>query len=379
MTAPRFSAATSPPTMPVPPPGASPDAAPFVPPSTWPGTSPKGVLAYDPAGVYAYRFGATEPVAEVERGQVLVTTTEDCFGGVITTVEDLPSRVCRFDRLNPVTGPFHVRGAEPGDTLAVHVLDITPARPFGVSSTFPHFGALTGTGATAMLHPPLPERVWLYPIDPQTGTVFFQTTGAAFTAALPLRPMLGTIGVAPAGGEVRSSIVPDRHGGNLDVPAVGPGTTLYLGVNVPGALLAFGDGHARQGSGEVSGVAVEIPTRTTLAVEVVKGVPTPWPRLQTDATLTSIGAARPLEDAFRISHHDLVRWVAELTGLEELDALQLVAQAGHADVGNVCDPNYTMLASIALQHLGATTVYDGVHQRLRATRLPDIDRSGGQR
>lgn len=329
------------------------------------------VLHHQPADEeYGYTFGGLPEVAELAPGRILRTYTEDCFGGAVTTTTDLPSQVCRFDRLNPVTGPFSIDGAEPGDTLAVHILDITPARAFGVSSTFPHFGALTGTDTTAMLHPPLEERVWLFDIDPDDDRVQYHSSHGDYTTALPLRPMLGTIGVAPAGGEARSTIVPDRHGGNLDVAALGPGTTLYLGVNVPGAMLSVGDGHARQGSGEVSGVAVEIPTYTTLVVDLIKHTPTFWPRMQTDAAITCIGAARPLEDAYRISQLCLVGWVQELTSLDELDALQLVAQAGHADVGNVCDPNYTMLATIARQHLGGATVYSGVHQRLRATPTP---------
>jgi acetamidase/formamidase len=135
---------------------------------------------------------------------------------------------------------------------------------------------------------------------------------------------------------------------------------------VPGALFAIGDGHARQGHGEVSGVAVEIPTRTVLVVDLIKDRAVPGPRLESDTELMSIGSARPLEDAFRMSQHDLVGWVAELTGLELLDAYQLVAQAGSAPVGNVCDANYTMVAAIAKAYLPQATAFDGIHDRLRS-------------
>src|SRR6266542_4012171 len=119
----------------------------------------------------AFTFGARLPVAHLQPGDVLSTETEDCFGGAVRTVDDLPSKVCQLPYLNPVSGPFFIEDAEPGDTLAVHFLDIVPARDWGVSSTFPHFGALTSTHTTATLQPPLEERVWRYDIDTPTGIV----------------------------------------------------------------------------------------------------------------------------------------------------------------------------------------------------------------
>ncbi|MER7006263.1 acetamidase/formamidase family protein [Dactylosporangium sp. NPDC000555] len=322
-----------------------------------------GVVDFQPDAPAVYTFGGADPVAMVKPGQILRTFTEDCFGGAVRTVDDLPSRVC--ERFNPVTGPFHVDGAEPGDTLVLHFAAIIPARDWGMSATFPHFGALTSTHTTPTLQPALEERVWQYDINLQAGTVRYAARRSDFAVELPLDPMLGTVGVAPAGGEVRASIVPDAHGGNLDIPELRAGTTLYLGVNVPGALFALGDGHARQGQGEVCGVGVECAMRVTVAVDLVKGVTTPWPRIETDQQLISVGAARPLEDAYRISQHDLVGWVAELTGLEVLDAYQLVSQAGRAAPGNVCDPLYTMHAAIDTAVLRGATAYGGVHRRLR--------------
>lgn len=311
-----------------------------------------------------YTFGDHPPVAEVPPGSVLTTSTQDCFAGAVRTVDDLPSAVC--PAFNPVTGPFLVPGAEPGDTLALHFRTIEPSRNWGMSSTFPHFGALTTTHTTAMLHPPLEERVWKYDIDVAAGTITYRARRSDHTFTLPMDPMLGTVGVAPAAGEARATIVPDAHGGNLDTPEIRPGSTVYLGVNVPGALFAFGDGHARQGYGEVCGVAVETAMNVTVAVDLIKGVPTPWPRIETDDRLISIGAARPLEDAYRISQHDLITWVAGRTGLETLDAYQLISQAGTAAPGNVCDPNYTMHAAIAKSIIPGLTGYDGAHERLRA-------------
>ena len=312
-----------------------------------------------------YQFGGRYPIADVLPGQVLRTSTEDCFGGAVLTVDDLPSKVCQ-GRFNPVTGPFRVPGAEPGDTLALHFVEIRPALDWGMSAVFPHFGALTSTHTTAMLGPPLPEVVWRYDIDTTAGVVRYQARHCDYMVELPLDPMLGTVGVAPANDEVRASIVPDVHGGNLDTPELRAGTTLYLGVNVPGAMFSFGDGHARQGQGEVCGVGVECAMHVTVAVDVIKGVRTVWPRIETDHQLISVGAARPLEDAFRISQRDLIAWTSRLTGLDDLDAYQLVSQAGRAAPGNVCDPNYTMHAAIDTAVLNGATGYDGVHQRLRA-------------
>jgi acetamidase/formamidase len=317
-----------------------------------------------------YTFGGREPVRDLRPGEVRTVYTEDCFGGAVKTIDDLPTRVCQMPYLNPVTGPFYIDDAEPGDTLAVHFIDITPARDWGVSSTFPHFGALTSTHTTATLQPPLDEQVWMYPIDAAAGTVRFQARESDHTVDLPLEPMHGTVGVAPAGWQAISTITCDVHGGNLDTPELRAGTTLYLPVFVHGALLALGDGHARQGQGEASGVAVETAMHTTITVEVIKGASTPTPRLETSDGLLSIGCARPLEDAFRISQHDLVQWVSELTGLATLDAYQLVAQAGTAPVGNVCDPNYTMLARMPKALLRGAAAYEGVHERLRATPRP---------
>ena len=324
------------------------------------------VVRYRPSpDELSYTFGGREPVRRVKPGTILELYTEDCFGGRVRDVADLPSQVCEFPYLNPVTGPVHVEGAEPGDTLAVHFVEIVPARDWAVSSTFPHFGALTGTHTTATLHPPLDEVVWRYDVDVDAGTVRYHARRGDYSVELPLDPMHGTAGVAPAAFESRMTIVPDVHGGNMDTPELRAGVTAYFGVNVSGALFALGDGHCRQGDGEVCGTGVEAAMNTVVILDVIKGVPTPTPRFETDAALMSAGSARPLEDAYRMSQHDLVTWTAVLAGLDVLDAYQLISQAGEAPVGNVCDPNYTMLAKVGKRYLGAADAYEGIHGRLR--------------
>lgn len=315
---------------------------------------------------YRYSFGGTvAPLASVPPGSVVALSTEDCFGGRVRSTRDLPSVVCEFPYLNPVTGPIQVEGAEPGDLLAVHFADIRPARDWAVSTTFPHFGALTTTHLTAMLHAPLDEVVWRYDVNVAAWTCTFRARRSDAVIELPLDPMHGTVGVAPAAGEVIMSITPGAHGGNMDTPELRAGTTVYLPVNVPGAMLAIGDGHCRQGEGEVCGTAVEAAMNTVVVIDVLKGASPAWPRLENDEFVMSTGSSRPLEDAFRISQHDMVSWVSGLLELDPLDAYQLVSQAGSAPTGNVVDTVYTMVAKIPKSLLGGRSVYDGVHDRLR--------------
>ena len=282
-------------------------------------TDPQVVRFRPEPGQFAWTFGGAAPVARIKPGTILELFTEDCFAGRVRGPGDLVSRVCEFPYLNPQTGPFYVEGAQPGDTLAVHFISIDPARDWAASTTVPLFGALTSTHLTATLQEPLPEVVWIWELDRAAQLCQFRARDSEFSAPLPMNPMHGTVGVAPANLEVRSALVPDAFGGNMDTPEMRAGVTCYLGVNVEGALMSIGDGHARQGEGETCGVAVECAMNTALIVDLIKGVPTPWPRLESDSHICSTGSARPLEDAFRIAQHDLVQWVAGHSGLSALD------------------------------------------------------------
>jgi acetamidase/formamidase len=314
---------------------------------------------------YAWTFGGVPPLARIEPGTLLELWTEDCYAGRVRGPGDLVSEVCEFPFLNPQTGPFHVEGAEPGDTLAVHFVSMRPSRDWAASTTVPLFGALTSTHLTATLQDPLPEVVWIWELDRDAGTCRFSAADSDTAAELPMDPMHGTVGVAPAGLEVRSALVPDAFGGNMDTPEMRPGVTCYLGVNVAGALLSVGDGHARQGEGETCGVAVECAMDTVLIVELLKGIATPWPRLESDTHIMSVGSARPLEDAFRIAQADMVGWVAAACGLSAMDAYQFVSQAVEAPLANVCDPNYTSVAKVRKDWLpGRPEVMAGMHRRL---------------
>ncbi|HTY72921.1 MAG TPA: acetamidase/formamidase family protein [Actinomycetes bacterium] len=321
----------------------------------------------DPSSL-VFTFGGVAPAASIRPGTVVSTATLDCFAGRVRRRSDLVSEVCDPRFINPQTGPFFVEGAEPGDTLAVHFVSIEPRDGPGVSTTVPFFGSLTGTRFTSLLHAALPERTWFYEIDRGRRVVRYAALDTPFTTELPLDPMHGTVGVAPALGEVRSSLTPGDWGGNMDTPEMRAGVTCYLGVNVEGALLSLGDGHARQGEGETCGVAVECAMDTVFVVDLLKGVSTPWPRLESDEFLMTTGSTRPLEDAFRIAHVEMVRWVRELTGLSEMDAYQLVSQSALTPVANVVDTNYTVVAKVpkdVLRGTGAAAMA-GTHASLRS-------------
>ncbi|MPQ96809.1 acetamidase [Modestobacter sp. I12A-02628] len=319
---------------------------------------------------YAFTFGGVAPLRTVRPGTALRLWSDDAFSGALTSATDLSGDKVDLSRVNPQTGPFHVEGAEPGDTLVLHFVAMEPARDWGASAVMPFFGGLTSTERTAMLQEPLADTTWIYELDRARNTVEFVAHHSDLRLALPVAPMLGTVGVAPAGGEVRSSLVPDAFGGNMDTPQMRPGTTCYLRVNVPGALFSLGDGHYRQGEGEACGTAVEGAMTTTVVVELLKGADSlggpAWPRLEDDASLVTVGSSRPLEDAWRIAQRELVRWVGELHGLHPLDAYQLLSQVTEAPIANVVDVNYSSVVKVRTDLLPHAPAYGGVHAELRA-------------
>src|ERR1700726_2382126 len=175
-----------------------------------------------------YVYGVAPPVAKLKPGNILEANSLDCFGNVLQKPGDSFSLV-KGD--NPLTGPFYIEGAEPGDTLVVHILDLQVDGKEGVGAFAPGFGALNETNYTPMLHAPLPEKIWFYPIDHAANTATFQALDSNYKVKIPLHPFLGCIGVAPAGGEARSSIVPAEFGGNMDAPEASDGNTIYFPVN----------------------------------------------------------------------------------------------------------------------------------------------------
>jgi len=192
-------------------------------------------------------------------------------------------------------------------------------------------------------NPPLPERVMKYHVT-ESGVRFNDKI------VLPFEPFIGTLGVSPQI-EAVLSLQPDYWGGNMDLPDVAPGAVAYFPVQMKGANLFLGDCHGRQGDGELCGVAVEIPSTTTIHVDLIKSWAIVWPRLENERFIMTIGSARPMEDAARIAYRELIRWLAADYGFDELEAYFLLTQAGRMRVGNMVDPKYTLGASILKEYL----------------------------
>jgi amidase len=291
-----------------------------------------------------YTYSASyAPVARLKSGNILETNTVDCFGNAIKKPGDTLS-MAPGD--NPLTGPFYIDGAEPGDTLAIKILDLQVDGNQGIGALAPGFGAINSTNYTPMLNPPIKEKIWFYPIDHATNTATFQALDSKYTVKIPLHPFFGCIGVAPAGGEARSSVVPEAFGGNMDSPEASVGNTVYFPVNTPGAMLFLGDGHAAMGDGEVAGTAIEIPLRSRVQVHVIKGQKINWPRFENDRYIMTVGAYRPLDDALRIAFTELVSWIHNDYGLSEMDAYELLSKVAEIRLSEMVDPNYVVVAKI---------------------------------
>jgi acetamidase/formamidase len=297
-------------------------------------------------GKYHYTMGPySNPVLQIKPGDRVVVETRDAFEGALKTEQDKPSEKLRMPFLNPQNGPILVEGAAKGDALAVHIESMVPrgANPRGTCCMIAEFGGLTGTSYTATLNEPLPEIVRKIDIDEQW--VYWSPR-----VTLPYKPHIGTLSCSPEIDSI-NSLTPDYHGGNMDLPDMGPGSITYLPVRSPGARLFIGDAHACQGDGEVCGVAVEYPTVTTIHVELIKGWNIDWPRLENEEVIMAIGSTRPLEDAGRIAYRELVRWMEKDYGFDKWDAYMMLSQCGKVRLGNFVDPKYTIGAGISKKYL----------------------------
>jgi acetamidase/formamidase len=287
----------------------------------------------------------SDPVITIQPGDRVVVDTCDAFEGKIRSEKDLPSRVLEVPFLNPQNGPIMVEGAQKGDALAVYIEEMLPRGedPHGICCMIPHFGGLTGTDHTATLHDPLPEIVRRIKIDREK--VYWSER-----VTLPYMPHIGTLSVSPEIDSI-SSLAPDKHGGNMDIPDIRPGSITYLPVRSPGARLFIGDAHACQGDGEVCGTAVEFSSVTTIRVDLVQGWSIEWPRMENEACIMGIGSARPLEDAARIAYRELIRWMVEDFGYDRWDAYMMLSVCGKSRLGNFVDPKYSVGAMVDKRYL----------------------------
>jgi amidase len=192
---------------------------------------------------------------------------------------------------------------------------------------------------------------WIYQIDKAANVATFRANDSKFSVKIPLHPFLGCVGVAPADGESRRSIVPAEFGGNMDAPEASVGNTLSLPVSIAGALLSFGDGHAAMGDGEIDGTAIEISMKVRVQVDVVKRKKIDWPRFENDQYIMAAGIYRPLDDALRIAYTELIHWIHESYGLSEMDAYELLSKVGEAHLDEMVDPNYVVVAKISKKFL----------------------------
>ncbi|SDC78441.1 acetamidase/formamidase family protein [Paraburkholderia lycopersici] len=295
---------------------------------------------------YHYTIGPySQPVLHVKPGDRVVVETRDAFEGKIREETDKPSQVLQVPFLNPQNGPIMIEGAEKGDVVAVYIEKMAPRGddPHGFCCMIPNFGGLTGTDYTALLNEPLPEVVRKIKIDEEN--VYWSKRNT-----LPYKPHIGTLSLSPEIDSI-NSLTPDNHGGNMDVPDMGPGSITYLPVRSPGGRLFIGDAHACQGDGEVCGTAVEYQSTTTVRVDLIKKWQIDWPRLENEDALMSIGSARPLEDATRIAYRELVLWMAAEYGFDKWDAYMMLSQVGKVRLGNFVDPKYTVGAMVAKHYL----------------------------
>ena len=291
-----------------------------------------------PSQFYNTYSAAHPPALRIKAGDRVVTKTIDA-AGVDWNGKSVGTGP------NPETGPFYIEGAEPGDMLSVIFARIEPNRVMAYSASLLAPYAVDPQAIAARTDRE-PRRV-TWTIDKAARTARLDQADVQPGAlTLPLRPMLGCAGVAPARKEAFSTATPGAYGGNMDYAGLNAGVTLMLPVNEPGALLFIGDGHARQGEGEVAGTGLETSMDVEFTVKVTKGKAIGWPRLENDTHIMVLASARPLLEAFQHATTELQRWLMADYGLTERGAQTFMGQATEYEIANVVDPNFTVVAKI---------------------------------
>ncbi|HEY7833958.1 MAG TPA: acetamidase/formamidase family protein [Ktedonobacterales bacterium] len=278
------------------------------------------------------------PVARIQSGETVAFDLLDASCGQITpeaTVETV--RALDFARVDQVNGPIYVEGAAPGDTLQIDLLELAPAG-WGWTAIIPGFGLLADEFDAPAL------KLWRL----EDGWAEF-----APGIRIPLEPFCGEIGLAPAAAGALSTIPPYRHGGNMDTKHLTAGATLYLPVEVPGALFSMGDGHAAQGDGEVCGTAIETPMRATVRLTVRKDLAVDEPEFLTAGPLAARantgryyatdGIAPDIREAARQAVRHMIAHLERRYGLARADAYMLCSVAVDLKLCEVVDmPNYVV-------------------------------------
>lgn len=273
---------------------------------------------------------AVQPALRVPSGDTVCFETYDCFfnqllseGANLSTIDS--------SKGNAVTGPLYVEDAAPGDTLKIEILDIAMG-PVGVCGSFPQTDWDNGL---------LTEK-YFRRFSVKDGEAEFNSS-----IKIPVDPMIGVIGTAPKEGEV-STMTPLDHGGNMDCTQIKKGTTLYLPVNVPGALLSMGDLHAVMGDGEVCGCGLEIEGVVTVRVTVLKDCPLKWPAAVTDGRFIVIAAAETVEDAWKLATLRMETFISAQAGLSYEDTSLLLSLCGDLTVCQTVNPMKTVRMEIPM-------------------------------
>ena len=267
--------------------------------------------------------GKNEPVLTVDSGSTVVFETMDCFSNTVKSSEDVVSSI-DFSKVNPATGPLFVKGAQPGDTLKVTINKIT-LKKTGVVVTAPGLGTLADRI----------EKEETVICDIHDDSVTYKGL------TLPLKKMIGVIGTAAPGEGVNTG-TPHDHGGNMDCLRVTEGATLYLPVNVEGALLAMGDMHAAMGDGEIMGSGLEVAGEIEVTVDVVKQFNFPTPLIETDDLWVTLGSRETMEDASQVAIDNMVELITQSSSLTMNQAGMLLSLAGDLHTCQVVNPNKTM-------------------------------------
>jgi len=286
-------------------------------------------------------FAVREPVLRIRPNTILVSNT---MMGPYYTEEGgaFPGEV----------GPFYIEGATTEDTLVIEILKVRPNHTIAAAQVSSSFGGLAGESRVRFLADPIGERRYVWRLDREAMTGTTELPGSRMSSiTIDLQPMLGRLGVAPRGEEAFSGLWPGDFGGNMDAPEMREGTTVYLPIFHDGAYFYFGDGHARQGEGEVGGTGLETSMDVELRIDLIKGKAIDWPRFEDDEYIMVAGSARPLIDAFRLAHVELIEWMQEDYGFDRLDAYALLGQLAESTVANIVDPAYTVVAKFPKRYL----------------------------
>src|SRR5262252_10052481 len=317
----------------------------------WPAVAAE--VRYNPGDkVYFTYCYAHAPAARIKPGDTVITSTRDASNDAFSVSDKTVVPKLDLTKVNPQTGPFYIEGAEPGDTLTVHIDSIELNRDWGWGASIPYFGLLAPEYKTAMVTPPAPDRLFIWRLDKGRKVATLDMPNSKIgKVEVPLRPFFGTIGTAPAGKECISSLIPGPHGANMDFNEVVAGVTMTFPVFEPGALFMLGDGHSAQGDGEIDGAAIETSFNVRFTVNLEKGKKTNWPHLVNDNEIMSIGSTRPLIDAVRLACVDMADWLVSDYGFEKYDALQLLGQAAHLYIANVVDPQFSVACALNKKYL----------------------------